>query len=113
MGWSGGRWGTNLTTEMNTNDIQDTATKAAQQGVKPHRLIKLGVDVHWGQSEGVNPLVAAGGRRTPEAGRRRTGDRNRKKSRQFGLGPSATFASFCSILEGRSEGVCLLLVNNW
>ena len=69
MGWSGGRWGTNLTTEMNTNDIQDTATKAAQQGVKPHRLIKLGVDVHWGQSEGVNPLVAAGGRRTPEAGR--------------------------------------------
>lgn len=32
---------------MTTNDIQETEAKAAPQGVKPHRLIKLGVDVHW------------------------------------------------------------------
>ena len=32
---------------MTTNDIQNTETKAAPQGVRPHRLIKPGVDVHW------------------------------------------------------------------
>lgn len=32
---------------MNTNDTQLTPTAIAPQGVKPHRLIKLGVDVHW------------------------------------------------------------------
>lgn len=32
---------------MTTNDIQNTEAKAAPQGEKPHRLIKLGVDVHW------------------------------------------------------------------
>src|SRR5437773_7624526 len=34
---------------MTTNDAQTTATTTAPQGVKPHRLIKLGVDVHWRQ----------------------------------------------------------------
>jgi len=34
---------------MNTNDTQITATATAPQGVKPHRQIKLGVDVHWRQ----------------------------------------------------------------
>src|SRR5664280_788682 len=32
---------------MTTNETQLTPTVAAPQGVKPHRLIKLGVDVHW------------------------------------------------------------------
>ena len=32
---------------MRTNETQLTPTVAAPQGVKPHRLIKLGVDVHW------------------------------------------------------------------
>lgn len=32
---------------MNTNDIQNTATIAAPQGVKSHQRIKLGIDVHW------------------------------------------------------------------
>lgn len=32
---------------MTTNDIQETEAKSAPQGEKPHRLIKLGVDVHW------------------------------------------------------------------
>ena len=32
---------------MTTNDYQNTASQPAPQGVKPHRLIKLGVDVHW------------------------------------------------------------------
>lgn len=34
---------------MTTNDTQSSTTAAAPQGVKPHRLIKLGVDVHWRQ----------------------------------------------------------------
>lgn len=34
---------------MNTNDTQPTPTATAPQGVKQHRLIKLGVDVHWRQ----------------------------------------------------------------
>jgi transposase len=34
---------------MTTNDTQPTATATATQGVKPHRQIKLGVDVHWRQ----------------------------------------------------------------
>ncbi len=34
---------------MNANAPQTTATATAPQGVKPHRLIKLGVDVHWRQ----------------------------------------------------------------
>jgi hypothetical protein len=34
---------------MTTNDSQSTTTATAPQGVKPHRLIKLGVDVHWRQ----------------------------------------------------------------
>jgi transposase len=34
---------------MNDNDKQSIASVAAPQGVKPHRLIKLGVDVHWRQ----------------------------------------------------------------
>ena len=34
---------------MTTNDTQITSTVTAPQGVKPHRLIKLGVDVHWRQ----------------------------------------------------------------
>ena len=32
---------------MKTNDHQSPASQAAPQGPKPHRLIKLGVDVHW------------------------------------------------------------------
>jgi transposase len=32
---------------MHNNDQQITPTAAAPQGVKPHRVIKLGVDVHW------------------------------------------------------------------
>ena len=32
---------------MNTNDHQNTESKAAPQVEKPHRRIKLGVDVHW------------------------------------------------------------------
>lgn len=32
---------------MTTNDSQPTPSAAAPQGVKPHRVIKLGVDVHW------------------------------------------------------------------
>ena len=31
---------------MNLNETS-TASQAAPQGIKPHRLIKLGVDVHW------------------------------------------------------------------
>jgi transposase len=34
---------------MRTNDAQTTANATAPQGVKPYRLIKLGVDVHWRQ----------------------------------------------------------------
>jgi transposase len=34
---------------MTTNNTETTATATAPQGVKPHRLIKLGVDVHWRQ----------------------------------------------------------------
>jgi|NGEPerStandDraft_6_1074524.scaffolds.fasta_scaffold24032_3 hypothetical protein len=34
---------------MTTNETQPTPTVAAPQGVKPYRLIKLGVDVHWRQ----------------------------------------------------------------
>lgn len=34
---------------MITDDAQTTATATAPQGVKPYRLIKLGVDVHWRQ----------------------------------------------------------------
>jgi hypothetical protein len=34
---------------MTTNETQATPTAAAPQGVKQHRLIKLGVDVHWRQ----------------------------------------------------------------
>jgi hypothetical protein len=34
---------------MNTNDAETTPTATAPQGVKPHRVIKLGVDVHWRQ----------------------------------------------------------------
>lgn len=34
---------------MTTNDAKTTATATAPQGAKPHRLIKLGVDVHWRQ----------------------------------------------------------------
>jgi hypothetical protein len=34
---------------MTTNDSQTTTTATAPQGVKPHRQIKLGVDVHWRQ----------------------------------------------------------------
>ena len=32
-----------------TNDPESTPTATAPQGVKPHRQIKLGVDVHWRQ----------------------------------------------------------------
>src|SRR5687768_16656876 len=32
---------------MTTNDSQPTPSAAAPQGVKPYRVIKLGVDVHW------------------------------------------------------------------
>lgn len=39
----------NLTTEMTTNALKKTETAAAPQGPKPHRVIKLGVDVHWRQ----------------------------------------------------------------
>lgn len=39
----------NLTTEMTTNDSKSNATATAPQGVKLHRVIKLGVDVHWRQ----------------------------------------------------------------
>jgi len=34
---------------MTTNNTETTATATAPQGAKPHRLIKLGVDVHWRQ----------------------------------------------------------------
>lgn len=34
---------------MTTNDKKSIASETAPQGVKPHRLIKLGVDVHWRQ----------------------------------------------------------------
>jgi len=34
---------------MTTNAPQNIPTTAAPQGVKPHRVIKLGVDVHWRQ----------------------------------------------------------------
>jgi transposase len=34
---------------MKTNNTELTSTTAAPQGVKPCRLIKLGVDVHWKQ----------------------------------------------------------------
>jgi transposase len=34
---------------MRTNEKKRIATAAAPQGVKPYRLIKLGVDVHWRQ----------------------------------------------------------------
>jgi transposase len=34
---------------MTTNDSQTTTIATAPQGVKPHRRIKLGVDVHWRQ----------------------------------------------------------------
>ena len=34
---------------MTTNETQPIPTAAAPQGVKPYRLIKLGVDVHWKQ----------------------------------------------------------------
>ena len=56
---------------MTTNDIENTATKAASQGEKPHRLIKLGVDVHWReyvvvrQIDGTSPQPAQ--RFAPEA----------------------------------------------
>jgi transposase len=56
---------------MKTNDTQTTATVAAPQGVKPHRLIKLGVDVHWRehvvvrQIDGASPQPPQ--RFTPEA----------------------------------------------
>jgi hypothetical protein len=29
--------------------LEQTVTAAASQGPKPHRVIKLGVDVHWQQ----------------------------------------------------------------
>lgn len=32
---------------MIPNENSSPASQAAPQGVKPHRLIKLGVDVHW------------------------------------------------------------------
>ena len=32
---------------MTTNDSQNRETTTAPQGVKPYRVIKLGVDVHW------------------------------------------------------------------
>jgi transposase len=56
---------------MTTNDTQTTATATAPQGVKPHRLIKLGVDVHWRehvvvrQIDGTSPQPAQ--RFAPEA----------------------------------------------
>jgi transposase len=34
---------------MTTNEPETTPTATASQGVKPHRQIKLGVDVHWRQ----------------------------------------------------------------
>ncbi|HZL44848.1 MAG TPA: hypothetical protein VFC28_01360 [Opitutaceae bacterium] len=34
---------------MTTNEPQPIPTVAAPQGVKPQRLIKLGVDLHWHQ----------------------------------------------------------------
>ena len=44
---------------MTTNDYQNTASQAAPQGVKPHRLIKLGVDVHWRQQVVVRQIDGA------------------------------------------------------
>ena len=32
---------------MSSDALQQTSTAAAPQGPKPHRVIKLGVDVHW------------------------------------------------------------------
>ena len=34
---------------MTTNAKNSNETETAPQGVKPYRLIKLGVDVHWRQ----------------------------------------------------------------
>lgn len=34
---------------MSTNSAKQTTTAAAPQGLKPHRRIKLGIDVHWQQ----------------------------------------------------------------
>ena len=72
MGWSGGRGGRNLITAMNsTEENPTTASQVAPQGSKPHRLIKLGVDVHWRehvvvrQIDGTAPQPAQ--RFTPEA----------------------------------------------
>ena len=73
MGWSGGREGRNLTTAMTTNNNPPIIPPAATatpllttvaQGVKPHRVIKLGVDVHWReyvvvrQIDGLSPQPA-------------------------------------------------------
>lgn len=44
---------------MTTNDIQPTPTATAPQGVKPHRLIKLGVDVHWREQVVVRQIDGA------------------------------------------------------
>ena len=56
---------------MNSTDPSSTASQVAPQGVKPHRLIKLGVDVHWRdyvvvrQIDGTPPQPAQ--RLTPDA----------------------------------------------
>ena len=56
---------------MNPNDNPSPASQAAPQGVKPYRLIKLGVDVHWRehvvvrQIDGSSPQSAQ--RFSPEA----------------------------------------------
>jgi len=42
-----------------TNEANSTATAAAPQGIKPHRLIKLGVDVHWRQHVVVRQIDGA------------------------------------------------------
>jgi hypothetical protein len=44
---------------MNANDAQPTPTATAPQGVKPYRLIKLGVDVHWLQHVVVRQIDGA------------------------------------------------------
>jgi len=44
---------------MTTNDTQTTATATAPQGAKLHRLIKLGVDVHWRQHVVVRQIDGA------------------------------------------------------
>ena len=44
---------------MTTNDPQPTPSATAPQGVKPHRLIKLGVDVHWREQVVVRQIDGA------------------------------------------------------